>query len=388
MAHNYKSFGPPLTRGSGVHVWDVVGAVYLDCLAGFSALNQGHSHPRIVEALNSQSKKLGLVSRGLRNDILPRFAQQITALFGYDKMMPASTGMETGETACKLARRWGYDVKGIPADAARIVFAAGNFWGRSIAAVSSSTDPSSYGGFGPLVPGFHVVPYDDVAALETALSHPHVCAFMVEPVQGEAGVIVPRPDYLLKVKELCRKHRVLFIADEVQTGLGRAGHLSAASAAGAKPDILCLGKALGGGVYPVSAVLCDDAVMLTIQPGQHGSTWGGNAIASAVGMAALDVIIEEKLCQNSLERGAQLRKELSDVAAGSNGNLVEVRGQGLLNAVVVAVDAWSFCEELARNGVLSKPTTERVIRLAPPLCITAEQISQLAEAIEKSLKAF
>jgi len=394
VARNYTALGPPLVRGLGPHVWDCDGVCYIDCLAGFSAVNQGHCHPAIIAAMHAQASRLGLVSRGLHNDVLPHFGELLTSTFGYDKMLPASTGVEAGETACKLARRWGYDVKGILNDKARIIFAAGNFWGRTLAAVSSSTDPSSYGGFGPKMPGFDVIPFDDIPALEAALDNSNVCAFMVEPIQGEAGVVVPQSGYLKAAAELCAKHKVLLIADEVQTGLGRAGSMSHAQWSGVRPDIVCLGKALGGGLYPVSAVLCDAHIMDVIKPGQHGSTWGGNPVASAVGIASLRVLLDEGLCENSRDVGAFMRKELQTVQQRHGPKLTDVRGDGLLTGIVIPPDvvhglnAWSFCKALLKYGVITKPTHERVVRLAPPLCITKEQASKVAHAVDCALQKF
>ncbi|XP_043087199.1 ornithine aminotransferase, mitochondrial isoform X2 [Puntigrus tetrazona] len=289
-AHNYHPLPVALERGEGVHVWDVEGRRYFDFLSAYSAVNQGHCHPRIISALTEQASRLTLTSRAFYNDVLGSYEQYITGLFGYDKVLPMNTGVEGGETACKLARKWAYAVKGVPKYEAKIVFAAGNFWGRTMAAISSSTDPSSYEGFGPFMPGFELVPYNDISALEKALQDPNVAAFMVEPIQGEAGVVVPDPGYLTKVRELCTKHNVLFIADEVQTGLARTGRRLAVDHEAVRPDLVILGKALSGGVYPVSAVLCDDEVMLTIKPGEHGSTYGGNPLACRVAIAALETM--------------------------------------------------------------------------------------------------
>lgn len=388
-AHNYHPLPVVLERGAGVHVWDVDNKRYFDFLSGYSAVNQGHCHPRIVGALIEQASKLTLTSRAFHSDLLGRYAQYITQYFGYDKVLPMNTGVEGGETAIKLARRWGYDVKGIAPNQAKIVFAEGNFWGRTLAAVSSSTDPSSYRGFGPFLPGFVLVPYNDLAALETALSGPEVAAFMVEPIQGEAGVVIPSPGYLTKVRELCDRYNVLLIADEIQTGLCRTGKMLACDHENVRPDILVLGKALSGGVFPVSAVLADDAVMLTIQPGEHGSTYGGNPLACAVAMAALAVLKDEDLAQAATTRGQQLRDGLQSL----DSPLIEtVRGKGLLNAVVIRHQspdaAWEICLALMRRGLLAKPTHGDKIRFAPPLTITAAQVDECVGIIGNALREF
>lgn len=392
-ARNYAPLQVVLAEGRGATVTDTSGRHYVDCLAAYSAVNQGHCHPRIVAALETQARTLTLTSRAFYNDKLGAYERFACELFGYDRLLPMNTGVEAVETAVKLARRWAYDVKGVTPGGARVVFAAGNFWGRSIAAVSSSTDPASYGGFGPLLPGFDVVPYDDLAALEAALAHPCSAAFVVEPIQGEAGVVVPSDDYLAGAKALCEKHGALLVADEVQTGLGRTGAMLASGAAGVRPDVLVLGKALSGGVYPVSAVLANDEVMLTVGPGEHGSTYGGNPLACAVAEEALRVLIDEDLAGNAAERGRQLRAALIDGAVP--GRLVcQVRGKGLLTGVVLRTDdapatAYDVCVELARRGVLAKPTGRRnnVIRLAPPLCITEEQTRFAADALVGALDA-
>lgn len=351
-----------------------------------------------MAALSRQAGTLGLTSRGLRSAALPAFAQRLTQAFGYDAMLPSSTGVETGETAIKLARRWGYEVKGVPDNEARVVVLQGNFWGRSLAAISASTTPSAYSRFGPFLPGYDAVPIDDLAALEAALADPRACAFMAEPIQGEAGIVVPSADYLPAAAALCRKHGALLIADEVQTGMGRAGALSFAAARGVRPDILCLGKALGGGLYPVSAVLADEPVMSLIRPGEHGSTWGGNAVAAAVGTASLDVLLDERLCERAQEVGALLRATLRRVADKFGGRLITgVRGEGLLIGVEVAMapeeapalSAWALSERLASHGgVIARPATERVVRIAPPLTLSAAQAEEAAAAIEAALAHF
>lgn len=386
-AHNYHPLPVAIHKAKGVRVWDVEGRTYFDFLSAYSAVNQGHCHPKIVKALQDQAELLTLTSRAFYNTSLGELAERLTRMFGYDKMLPMNTGVEAAETACKLARRWGYDVKGIPANKAKIVFAENNFWGRSIAAVSASTDPSSYTGFGPFVPGFDIIPYDDLPALEHALQDPNVCAFMVEPIQGEAGVVVPSPGYLRGVRELCTKHRVLWIADEIQTGLGRTGKMLCVDHDGVRPDIVTLGKALSGGLYPVSAALADDEVMLVIKPGEHGSTYGGNPLGARVALAALEVLEEERLAENAQCLGEILRAELNRLPK----NIVtEVRGKGLLNAIIVApgLDAWEICLKLKENGLLAKPTHGDKIRLAPPLVITEKELRQCIEIIGDTLTRF
>lgn len=331
-AHNYHPLPVALSKGKGVYVWDVEGRRYYDFLSAYSAVNQGHSHPHIVNALCDQANVLALTSRAFYSDVLGEYAATITKIFGFDKVLPMNTGVEGGETACKLARRWGYDVKKIPQNNARIVFAEGNFWGRTLSAVSASSDPTCYSGFGPYMPGFDLIPYNDLNALEEKLKDPNVCAFMVEPIQGEAGVVVPDPGYLSGVRELCTKYNCLFIADEVQTGLGRTGRLLACDHENVRPDILVLGKALSGGLYPVAAVLANDDIMLTIKPGEHGSTYGGNPLGCKVALAALEVLLNENLADNSERMGAKLRQELMKLPK----NVVStVRGKGLLNAIVI-----------------------------------------------------
>ncbi|XP_069095232.1 ornithine aminotransferase, mitochondrial [Pleurodeles waltl] len=388
-AHNYHPLPVALEKGKGVHVWDVEGRRYFDFLSAYSAVNQGHCHPKILNALKSQAEKLTLTSRAFYNDALGEYEEYITKLFGYDKVLPMNTGVEGGETACKLARKWAYTVKGIPKYKAKIIFAAGNFWGRTLSAISSSTDPSSYDGFGPFMPGFEIIPYNDLPALERALQDPHVAAFMVEPIQGEAGVVVPDEGYLTGVRDLCTAHNVLFIADEVQTGLCRTGKMLAVDHENVHPDIVILGKALSGGFYPVSAVLCNDEIMLTIKPGEHGSTYGGNPLACRVGVAALEVLEEEKLSENAERMGDLLRAELMKTPSDI---VTCVRGRGLLNAIVIKetkdYDAWKVCLRLRDNGLLAKPTHGDIIRLAPPLVINEDEIRECADIIHKTLLSF
>jgi ornithine--oxo-acid transaminase len=386
-AHNYHPIPVVLSKGEGVFVWDVEGKRYYDFLSAYSAVNQGHCHPRIVRALTEQASKLTLTSRAFHNDVLGEYEQFMTKLFGYDKLLPMNTGVEGGETAIKLARRWGYDVKGIEKNKAKIIFAEGNFWGRTLAAVSASTDPSSYTGFGPYMPGFDLVPYNDLDALEKALQDPNVAAFMVEPIQGEAGVVVPQEGYLSKVAALCKKYRVLFIADEVQTGIARTGKMLACDHENARPDILILGKALSGGILPVSAVFADNEIMMTIKPGEHGSTYGGNPLACKVAMEAMQVVLDEKLSENSERLGKILREELSNIKSD---RVTLVRGKGLLNAIVIqeknGIDAWDVCMLLKENGLLAKPTHGDIIRFAPPLVITEEQLRECAAIIRRTIE--
>lgn len=388
-AHNYHPLPVALCRGQGVHVWDVDGKQYYDFLSAYSAVNQGHCHPDIVDALKAQATKLTLSSRAFYNDALGEFEEAITKLLGYQKVLPMNTGVESGETACKLARKWGYQVKGIAENQARIVFAEGNFWGRTLAAISSSTDPSSYAGFGPFMPNFDIVPYNNIEALESLFKRNHetTCAFMIEPIQGEAGVVVPDEGYLKRVRELCTRYNVLWISDEVQTGLGRCGKWLATDHEDVRPDIVCLGKALGGGVYPVSAVLADDPIMLTIKPGEHGSTYGGNPVAARVAIESLRVLKREQLLERAEKLGHIMRRELRERLPE---NMVPiVRGKGLLNAIVVdkKFDAWEVCLRLRDNGLLAKPTHEDKIRLAPPLVIKEEQIIEATSIIEKTIKS-
>jgi ornithine--oxo-acid transaminase len=386
-AHNYRPLPVVLSRGKGVYVWDVEGRKYYDFLSAYSAVNQGHCHPKIIEALKQQAERLTLTSRAFYNDVLGLYEQKITKLFGYDKVLPMNTGVEGGETAVKLARRWGYDKKGIPTNEAKIIFASGNFWGRTLAAISSSTDPSSTRGFGPFMPGYIIIPYNNLTALEEALQDDRVAAFMVEPIQGEAGVIVPDDGYLKGAYDLCKKYNVLLIADEVQTGLARTGKMLACDYEKVKPDILILGKALSGGVMPVSAVLANDEIMLNIKPGEHGSTYGGNPLACRVAMAALDVIVEEQLADNAYQMGHIFRNELKNIQSPL---IKEVRGKGLLNAIEIQSDddqtAWNFCLLLKENGLLAKPTHGNKIRLAPPLIISELQLKECIDIIKDTLK--
>jgi len=391
-AHNYHPLPVVLSRGDGVFVWDVNDKKYFDFLSAYSAVNQGHCHPKIINALNEQATKLTLTSRAFHNNILADYEEYITKLFGYDKVLPMNTGVEGGETANKLARKWGYLKKGIEENKARIIFANGNFWGRTLAAISSSDDPSSYKGFGPYMPGYSLIPYNDLQALENELKDKNVAAFMVEPIQGEAGVIVPDDGYLAGVRELCTKYNVLFIADEVQTGIARTGKMLACDYEDARPDILILGKALSGGVLPISAVLADDEIMMCIKPGEHGSTFGGNPLACTVARAALEVVVDEELAKNALELGNIFRKELGEKLADSN--IVKlVRGKGLLNAIVIndtpeSQTAWNICLSLRDNGLLAKPTHGNIIRFAPPLVINEEQLMICIDVIVNTIKKF
>jgi len=388
-AHNYHPIPVVLDRGEGVYLYDVDGKRYFDFLSGYSAVNQGHCHPAIIKTLQEQASKLTLTSRAFHNNLLGEYEKYITHYFGYDKVLPMNTGVEGGETAIKLARRWGYAVKGIPENQAKILFAEGNFWGRTLAAISSSTDPSSYKGFGPYMPGFGIVPYNDLQALETALADSNVAAFMVEPIQGEAGVVVPDEGYLDKAASMCKEAGVLFMADEIQTGLGRTGKKLACDHEHIRPDILILGKALSGGVLPISAVLADDEIMMNIKPGQHGSTFGGNPLACAVATVALEVLEQEGLATNAAQMGQLFREKLAEL---KNPHLKTIRGKGLLNAIVIehpdAEAAWNLCLAMKDQGLLAKPTHGDKIRLAPPLCITREQIEESVDIIQRSLKIF
>ena len=388
-AHNYHPLPVVLSKGEGVFVWDIDGKKYFDFLSAYSAVNQGHCHPKIIEALTKQASTLTLTSRAFHNNVLGEYEKFISNLFGYDKVLPMNTGVEGGETANKLARKWGYTKKGIPNNKARIVFAKGNFWGRTLAAISSSDDPSSYEGFGPYMPGYDLIPYNDLASLEQELKDPNVCAFMVEPIQGEAGVMVPDEGYLAGVRKLCSKYNVLFIADEVQTGIARTGKMLATDYEDARPDILILGKALSGGVFPVSAVLADDEVMLCIKPGEHGSTFGGNPLACMVAKAALEVVVEENLAENALRLGEIFRTEMEAIES----DMVSlVRGKGLLNAIVIkpkdGIEAWDVCLKLRDNGLLAKPTHGDIIRFAPPLVITEAQLMECTQIIKKTILSY
>ena len=388
-AHNYHPLPVVLEKGEGIYVWDVNGKRYFDFLSAYSAVNQGHCHPKIVEAMTEQAKKLALTSRAFYNNVLGEWEEYITKYFGYDKVLPMNSGAEADETALKLCRRWGYDVKGIPADQAKIIVCDNNFHGRTITIVTLSNDPSSYAGFGPFTPGFVRIPYDDIPALEEALKDPNVAGFLLEPIQGEAGVYVPHDGYLKKAYDLCKAHHVLFMADEVQTGIARTGKMLACDHEGVRPDVLILGKAISGGLMPVSCVLADDEIMLTIKPGEHGSTYGGNPIAAKVSMAALQVIKDEKLEENAERLGKIFRERMKAIKS----DMVElVRGKGLLNAVVIAPKngktAWDVCLKLRDNGLLAKPTHEHIIRFAPPLVINEEQLLEAIGIIEKTLKEF
>jgi ornithine--oxo-acid transaminase len=388
-AHNYHPLPVVLERGEGVYVWDVEGKRYYDFLSSYSAVNQGHCHPKIVGALTEQASKLTLTSRAFYNSLLGEFEEYITRYFGYDKVLPMNSGAEGDETALKLCRKWAYEKKGIPENEAKIIVCEGNFHGRTITIISMSTDPDSYKGFGPYTPGFVIIPYNDTDALAEALKDPNVAGFLVEPIQGEAGVYVPDEGYLSKAYELCKAKNVLFIADEVQTGLARTGKLLACDHEGVRPDILILGKALSGGVYPVSAVLADDEIMLTIKPGEHGSTYGGNPLAARVAMAALDVLKEEHLSERAAELGEKFRAELKKI----DSPMVElVRGKGLLNAIVIkptnGKTAWDVCVALKENGLLAKPTHEHIIRFAPPLVITEEQLIDSVDIINRTIQSF
>ena len=388
-AHNYHPIPVVLSRGKGVFVWDVNDKRYYDFLSGYSAVNQGHCHPRIINALISQAQQLTLTSRAFHNNILGEFEAFITAYFGYDKVLPMNTGVEAVETALKLCRRWGYKVKGIPENKAKIIVCAHNFQGRTLSVISFSTDISSTRQFGPFTPGFEIIPYNDTTALATALQDKNVAGFLVEPIQGEAGVSVPDEGYLKKAKELCEHNNVLFIADEIQTGLCRTGKLLCCDHEGVTPDILLLGKALSGGALPVSAVLANDEIMLTIQPGEHGSTYGGNPLACKVAIEALSVLKEEKMAENAEQMGDLLRTALKKI---NSPHIHTIRGKGLLNAIVIQHTdtnaAWKLCMELKENGLLAKPTHGDKIRFAPPLVITAEQIKECAGIVEKSLAVF
>ena len=390
-AHNYHPIPVVLERGEGVYVWDVNGKKYFDFLAAYSAVNQGHCHPRIIKALINQAQKLTLTSRAFYNSILGEYEKYITSYFGYDKVLPMNTGVEGGETALKLARRWAYDVKGVEKNKAKVVFAKGNFWGRTLAAISSSNDPSSFEGFGPFLPGFELIEYNNLNALEEAIKDPNTAAFMVEPIQGEAGVIVPDNNYLKGVRALCTKYNVLFIADEVQTGLGRTGKMLACDHEGVKPDILILGKALSGGTIPVSAVLANNEVMLTIKPGEHGSTYGGNPLACAVAMEALKVLKDEKLSENSEALGIIFREEMNRLKNESD-LITDVRGKGLFNAIVIkernGKTALDICLKFAENGLLAKPTHGDIIRFAPPLVINREQLMECVNIIRQVILSF
>ena len=386
-AHNYHPLPVVLNKGEGVYLWDVEGKRYYDFLSGYSAVNQGHCHPRITAALIEQAKKLTLTSRAFHNNLLGEYEQYITRLFGYDKVLPMNTGVEAVETAIKLCRRWGYEVKGIPFNTAKIIVCDGNFHGRTTTAISLSSDPTAKKNFGPYTPGFINIPYNDLDALGVAMMDRTVAGFLVEPIQGEAGVIVPDDNYLSKAKQYCEDTNVLFLADEIQTGLARTGKMLACDHEGVRPDILILGKALSGGTMPVSAVLADDEIMLTIKAGEHGSTYGGNPLASAVGIASLRILQEENLAEKAFEMGVVLRGELQKLQSPF---ISAIRGKGLLNAIVIKHDdpdaAMQLCMALKENGLLAKTTHGDKIRLSPPLVITREQVLECVGIIEKSLE--
>ena len=386
-AHNYHPLPVVLERGEGVYLYDVDGKKYFDFLSGYSAVNQGHCHPAIIDALQKQASKLTLTSRAFHNNLLGEYEKYITEYFGYDKVLPMNTGVEGGETAIKLARRWGYNVKGIAENKAKIIFPEGNFWGRTLAAISSSTDPSSFKGFGPYMPGFGLVPYNDLVALEEALKDKEVAAFMVEPIQGEAGVVIPDDGYLKAVRDLCDKYNVLFIADEIQTGLARTGKMLACDHENVKPDILILGKALSGGTLPISAVLASNEIMMQILPGEHGSTYGGNPLACAVAIKSLEVLKSEKMAENAAKMGERLRQGLANL---NSPFVTTIRGKGLLNAIVIKHEhpeaSWELCLHLKDLGLLAKPTHGDKIRFAPPLIITEKQIDEAVQIIGAGLQ--
>ncbi len=391
-AHNYHPLEVVIAKGKGVWVWDVEGKKYLDFLSAYSAVNQGHCHPKIIKALTEQAQTLTLTSRAFYNNALGEYEKFVTELFGYDKVLPMNTGVEGDETAVKLARKWAYEVKGIKKYEAKIIVANENFHGRTMMAVSASTDPECYDGFGPYVPGFVKIPYNNIPALEKVLEDPNVAAFLVEPIQGEAGVFVPDEGYLKKVHELCKSKNVLLICDEVQTGLARTGKMLASDYENVKPDILILGKALSGGTMPISAALANDDIMLTIKPGQHGSTFGGNPLAARVAIASLKVLIEEKLAENAFTLGNYFRAEVQKMVDEFE-HLTLVRGKGLLNAIVIKPSksgktAWDVCVALKENGMLAKPTHGDIIRFAPPLVITKDEIDFALSIIRKVLKDF
>ncbi len=386
-AHNYHPLPVVLAKGKGVYVWDVEGKKYFDFLAAYSAVNQGHCHPEIVEALTGQASVLALTSRAYYNNVLGEWEEYMSQLFGYDKMLPMNSGAEADETALKLMRKWAYKVKGIPVNEAKIVVCDGNFHGRTITIISMSSDPDAYNDYGPYTPGFVNIPYNDLERLEQELQDPNVAGFLVEPIQAEAGVYVPEDGYLKKAAALCKKHHVLFVADEVQTGLARTGKMLACDHEGVRPDILVLGKAISGGMYPVSCVLANDEIMLTIKPGEHGSTYGGNPLAAKVAMAALNVLQKEKLAENAERLGEIFRTEMKAIQS----SMIEmVRGKGLLNAVAIkptnGKSAWDVCLALKENGLLAKPTHEHIIRFTPPLVITEEELKEAIGIIKKTFK--
>jgi ornithine--oxo-acid transaminase len=390
-AHNYHPLPVVLHRGEGVYVWDLEGKRYYDFLSAYSAVNQGHCHPKIIDTLINQAKRLTLTSRAFYNSALGEYEQFITTLFGYDKVLPMNTGAEGVETALKLARKWAYEKKGVPANEAKIIVCEGNFHGRTISIVSASTDPDARKNFGPYTPGFITIPYNDITALETALQDKTVAGFLVEPIQGEAGVFVPHDGYLKAAFDLCKNNNVLFIDDEIQTGIARTGKMLAADHEGVKPDILILGKALSGGTLPVAAILANDEVMMCIKPGQHGSTYGGNPLACKVATSSLEVVLEERLAENAQRIGLLLRSELNKIKEQTD--VIEiVRGKGLLNAIVIkekpGKSAWDLCVRFSELGLLAKPTHGNIIRFAPPLVINDEQIMECVEIIKKAVLEF
>ena len=388
-AHNYHPLGVVISRAKGPFMWDVEGKRYFDFLSAYSAVNQGHCHPKIVEAMIDQCQKVTLTSRAFYNDCLGPYEKDVTETFGYDKVLPMNSGAEADETALKLCRKWAYMKKGLPENQAKIIVCDGNFHGRTISIVSMSTDPEAYGGYGPFTPGFVKIPYNDIPALEKALEDPNVAGFILEPIQGEAGVYVPDDGYLKKSYDLCKAKNVLFIADEVQTGIARTGRMLACDHEGVRPDILVLGKALSGGTMPVSAVLADDDIMLNIKPGEHGSTFGGNPIACRVAIAALEVVKEEKLAERAEYLGKIFRDEMNSVKSDM---IQQVRGKGLLNAIIIrpknGKEAWDVCEKMKELGVLAKPTHQHIIRFAPPLVITEEELREAIELIKKAILSF
>ncbi|MEG2277011.1 MAG: ornithine--oxo-acid transaminase [Odoribacter sp.] len=388
-AHNYHPLPVVLERGKGIYVWDTDGKRYFDFLSAYSAVNQGHCHPKIVKAMTDQAEKLALTSRAFYNDVLGEWEEFVTKYFGYDKVLPMNTGAEADETALKLCRKWAYMKKGVPDGKAKIIVCNGNFHGRTITIVSLSNDPESYGGYGPFTPGFVKIPYNDLPALEKALQDPDVAGFLVEPIQGEAGVFVPDEGYLKRAYDLCKAHRVLFMADEVQTGIARTGKLLACDHEGVHPDVLILGKAISGGMMPVSCVLANDEIMLCIKPGEHGSTYGGNPIAAKVSIAALEVVREEKLAENAEKLGQLFRERVSNI----HSDMIElVRGKGLLNAVIIRPEngkiAWDVCLKLKEKGLLAKPTHQHIIRFAPPLVINKIELIEAIGIIENTIAEF
>ena len=386
-AHNYHPLPVVLERGEGVYVWDVDGKQYFDFLSAYSAVNQGHCHPKIVNAIISQAQKLALTSRAFYNDSLGEYEKFITEYFGFDKVLPMNTGAEAVETALKLCRKWAYQKKGVAENKAKIIACEGNFHGRTTTIVSLSSDPDSYGEYGPFTPGFELIPYNNIEALKKALEDRNVAGFLVEPIQGEAGVVVPDAGYLAAAAELCKKANVLFMADEVQTGISRTGRLLAVNHENVRPDILILGKALSGGMYPISAVLANDDIMLCIKPGEHGSTFGGNPIAARVAIAALEVVHDEKLSENAAAMGDIFRAELKKIKSD---RIETIRGKGLLNAIVIkpmhGKEAWDVCLAMRDNGLLAKPTHQHIIRFAPPLIINKEQILEAADIIKRTIE--